>query len=411
MTPNIDPKRFELLMAEQAAIGATPEGGLSRPTASDDELRARAWFAQRAQAGGLELLSDGAGNQRAVLRAADPAAKTLLIGSHLDSVPNGGRFDGALGVVVGLEVAFALREAGTALPFHLEIVNFTDEEGTLRGLLGSAAMTGRLTREELDRVRGGAEQLRAGLARLGLTPESVTAAKRDFSDVLGYLEVHIEQGRRLEQAGLKIGVVTSIVGVRSYWVTFTGEAAHAGTQPMPDRKDALWGATYFVQQARRLVMEQFAPGVVNFGSISAAPGAFNIVPAEVRLALEFRHGDPQQLDLMQNALFSLLRHTATEFCLGVQHEPAGLVPPAPMAEMMVQRVEQAAERLRLPHTRLMSFAGHDAQSLATVTPSVMFFVPSLNGVSHNPAEYTSPQDCLNAARVMLGAVLGLAGLG
>jgi hydantoinase/carbamoylase family amidase len=323
-------------------------------------------------------------------------------------VPNGGRFDGALGVVVGLEVALALHESVTSLPFHLEIVNFTDEEGTLRGLLGSTAMTGCLTETDLAGVRGGAEALHIGLARLGLTTESVLTAKRDFSSVLGYLEVHIEQGTRLERTNLNIGVVTGIVGVRSYWLTFTGEAAHAGTMPMTDRKDALWGAAEVIQQAREIVIRDFSPGVVNFGVINAEPGAFNIVPSKVRMALEFRHGDPITLDAMQTALFDLIHRNTKQYGLDVTIDSAGLVPPAPMAESMVRLIEQAATRSNLTHTRLMSFAGHDAQSLARVTPSVMFFVPSVKGISHNTAEYTTPEDCLRAAEVMLQAVLGLA---
>ncbi|MCU0463000.1 MAG: Zn-dependent hydrolase [Anaerolineae bacterium] len=401
-------QRFLDLMAQQAEIGATPEGGLNRPALSEMDIRARQWLFERATAAGLEVAMDGAGNQRVMLRANDPDAQTLLIGSHLDSVPNGGRFDGALGVVAGLEVLLTLKDSGAELPFHVEVVNFTDEEGTLRGLLGSSAMTGTLTAEGLPNVRGGADALQEGLSRLGLSSETLLNARRDFANVMGYLEVHIEQGTRLEQAGINIGVVTSIVGVRSYWLTLTGEAAHAGTKPMADRRDALWGAAHLIQQARELVLQYFQPGVVNFGSIHAEPGAFNIVPAEVRLALEFRHGDPEKLDAMQTALFNVIRRSATEFNLEVEITPAGLIPPAPMAEPMVQLVEQAASGLGLSHTRLMSFAGHDAQSLANVTPSVMFFVPSVRGISHNPAEYSTPQDCINAAEVMLQAVLGLA---
>lgn len=401
-------QRFLDLMAQQADIGATPDGGLDRPALSEMDIRVRQWLFERATAAGLEVAMDGAANQRVMLRANDPDAQTLLIGSHLDSVPNGGRFDGALGVVAGLEVLLTLKDSGAELPFHVELVNFTDEEGTLRGLLGSAAMTGTLTAEGLPNVRGGADALQEGLSRLGLSSETLLNARRDFANVLGYLEVHIEQGTRLEQAGINIGVVTSIVGVRSYWLTLTGEAAHAGTKPMADRRDALWGAAHLIQQARELVLQYFQPGVVNFGSIHAEPGAFNIVPAQVRLALEFRHGDAEKLDAMQTALFNVIRRSATEFNLEVEMTPAGLIPPAPMAEPMVQVVERAAAELGLSHTRLMSFAGHDAQSLANVTPSVMFFVPSVRGISHNPAEYTTPQDCINAAEVMLQAVLGLA---
>ena len=171
-------QRFLDLMAQQAEIGSTPEGGLNRPALSEMDIRARQWLFERATAAGLEVAMDGAGNQRVMLRASDPDAQTLLIGSHLDSVPNGGRFDGALGVVAGLEVLLTLKDSGAELPFHVEVVNFTDEEGTLRGLLGSSAMTGTLIAENLPNVRGGADELQEGLSRLGLSSGSIGARTR-----------------------------------------------------------------------------------------------------------------------------------------------------------------------------------------------------------------------------------------
>jgi hydantoinase/carbamoylase family amidase len=322
-------------------------------------------------------------------------------------VRNGGRFDGALGVMVGLEVLRTLKDEQVSLPFHLEVINFTDEEGTLRGLLGSTAFAGKLTEDDLRRVRGGQEALETALSGVGLSTDSVLTAQRDPESLLGYLEVHIEQGTRLEDAGIDIGVVTSIVGVRSFWLTFSGEAAHAGTKPMAARRDAMWGASAFVQQARERIMQEFHPGVVNFGNIALEPGAFNIVPREVRLALEFRHGDLEQLDAMQETLLELAEQCAREYRLGLVVQPVDAPPPAPMDEALIQTVERAADACGLSHTRLMSFAGHDAQSMALITPSVMFFVPSVGGISHNPLEYTSPDDCVHAAEVMLQTVLGL----
>ena len=403
----INRERFLESLRQQAGIGGDPEHGMNRVTFSDTDREIRAWFEAQIRDSGLEYHIDGAGNQSGILRSAQPDAKTLLIGSHLDSVPNGGSYDGALGVIVGLEVVRTLKDAQADLPFHVEVVNFTDEEGTLRGLLGSTAFVGKLTRDDLLNVRGGPDRLEAALNSVGLSFDSVLNAGRDSDTLLGYLEVHIEQGTRLEDAGIDIGVVTSIVGVRSFWLTFTGEAAHAGTKPMDARKDALWGASAFVQQARERIMRDYCPGVVNFGNIQLEPGAFNIVPRRVRLALEFRHGDLHTLNEMQAVLIGLAEQCAQDNGLMLAVQKVDDCPPAPMAEPLIQTVERAAEACGLSYTRLMSFAGHDAQSMARVTPSVMFFVPSVGGISHNPLEYTGPDDCTHAAAVMLQAVMKL----
>lgn len=405
---HINKDRFLATLESQAKIGATADGGLNRPALSETDMLVRSWFADQVQSSGLSYTVDGAGNQSAILYCDNPDAKTLLIGSHLDSVPNGGRFDGALGVMAGFEALRTIHDHAISLPFHLEIINFTDEEGSICGLLGSSALAGKHTAQSLQNVRGGAEAFQAGMTRAGLTSETILGAQRDPQSLLGYMEVHIEQGTRLEEANLDVGVVTSIVGVRSFWLNFNGEAAHAGTKPMPARKDALWGASAFVQKAREKIMAEFPPGVVNFGNIHLAPGAFNIVPAQVELALEFRHGDLAILDGMQSVLLALAQDCADEFGLSLTILPVDNILPAPMADSMIGVIERAAETCNLTHTRLMSFAGHDAQSLALIVPSVMFFVPSVDGISHNPKEFTKPEDCVNAAEILLQSVLLLA---
>lgn len=406
----INRELFLKLMDEQARIGGTPDGGVSRPALSLEDIQVRAWFRDRIESSGLTYHMDGAGNQIGRLACDDPDAKTLLIGSHLDSVPDGGRFDGALGVLAGFAALLAIKESAYTLPFHLEVINFTDEEGALQGMLGSKAMTGQLTREGLQSPRGGYSDLLNGFERLGITEETVLSAQRDLSSLLGYLEVHIEQGTRLQDAGLNIGVVTSIVGIRSYWLHFHGEAAHAGTQSMEKRRDAFWGAAAFVGRAREYILRDYLPGVVNFGQIKLTPGAFNIVPKTASLAMEFRHGEATLLNAMERDLLALAEDSAEDFHLTLTHEYVSDIAPAPMTPAFVDAVETAAGRLGLSSTRLMSFAGHDAQSLAGHTQSVMFFVPSVGGVSHNPREYTTPDDCVNAANVILHSVLEIAGL-
>ncbi|MEL6525150.1 MAG: Zn-dependent hydrolase [Chloroflexota bacterium] len=401
----INSERFLALMDEQARIGATSAGGLSRPALSEADAEARTWFKQKAEQHGLTYRMDGAGNQSAVLESNHPNAKTLLIGSHLDSVPNGGRFDGALGVVAALETALTLKDAGESLPVHIEVINFTDEEGTIVGLLGSSAITGQLSEHSLLHPRGGTDALEAGMARVGISRETMLTAQRDPDSLAGYIEVHIEQGTRLEEANLNIGVVDSIVGIRSLWLTFKGEAAHAGTMPMQKRKDAYWGAAQFTLSARDKIMADFHPGVVNFGEISLAPGAFNIVPDTAKLGVEFRNGSIEQLDAMETTLLDLAQSTADDLHLTLDITRMHDIQPAPMEDSFVAAVQSACDTLDLSHTTLLSFAGHDAQALAQVTHSVMYFVPSVDGISHNPREFTSDDDCINAANVMLQTVL------
>ena len=250
MALRVDADRLRADFDALARIGATSEGGLERSTFSGPHLAARAWFHERARAAGLETSTDTAANHSAVLRARDPAARTLLLGSHLDSVRNGGRFDGALGVVCALEVLRSVEEAGLDLPVALEAVDFTDEEGTLIGTLGSLALAGGLQPHDLAAPRGGRDVLAAELTRMGLSEEGLLGARRDPATLAGYLELHVEQGPVLERAGVQIGIVTGITGAASFSVVFEGEARHAGTTPMDARRDAAVGAAAFVLEVR-----------------------------------------------------------------------------------------------------------------------------------------------------------------
>lgn len=406
----INTQRFLQTFDDLGQIGATADGGVTRTAFSAEDVAGRFWFEQQVKQSGLDYYIDGAANQSAVLRSDTPQARTLLTGSHLDTVRNGGRYDGALGVLAALEAVRTIQDAGLKLPVHLEVINFTDEEGSILGEFGSQSLTGQLKPSQLAAPRGGVEALQSGMARLGITAETALNNGRDPHTLAGFVEIHIEQGTRLEEAAIDIGVVTSIVGIRSIWLTFTGEAAHAGTKPMNKRQDALWGASEFVQRAKTLVMEQFHPGVVNCGRLMLKPGAFNIVPAEVKLALEFRHGDEALLDVMQGQLVALAQEVAAANQLQVEAQPADSCTAAPSSPQVVEAIEQAAGRLGLTHTRLMSFAGHDTQMMSPFTPSAMLFTPCVNGISHNPREYTHPQDLINGANTLLHTLLILAGV-
>jgi hydantoinase/carbamoylase family amidase len=332
----------------------------------------------------------------------------LLLGSHLDSVPNGGRFDGALGVLAALEALRCVQEAGLRLPVNLEAIDFTDEEGTLASFLGSFALAGRLTMDDLRKPRGGNATFEAGLQRAGLSRESILTARRDPSLLAGYLELHIEQGQRLEQAGKPVGVVTGIPGIASYYLTFIGRADHAGTISMEERLDAAQGASAFTLAVRQILIDQFPGCYANVGQVRFEPGAFNIVPEQAIVALEFRSLDPEQFQRLEEALLQRAQQDADCFCLGLKTEPLGKHPPAPMSQLAQDSIGQAAAQLGLQTLALSSRAGHDAQIMAALCPAGMVFVPSSGGASHSPHEFTSWQDCVNGANVLLGAALRMA---
>lgn len=391
-----------------AQYGATREGGVHRPTFSEAHLAARAWLGERIRQSGLEFRTDAAGNHSAVLACGPAGGPTLLLGSHLDSVPYGGRFDGALGVVAALEVVRTVQEAGARLAMNLEAIDFTDEEGTLVGFLGSGAMAGHLTPQMLQNPRGGRVAVREGLARAGLSESKLFDAKRPAQSLGGYLELHIEQGKRLESASKKIGVVTSIVGITSYRLTFTGRADHAGTTSMQDRRDAAQGASAFTLAARDMVVQDFPACVATVGNMSFAPGAFNIVPAKVVVSLEFRGANAGELGRLETALLERAKGEAERFELGLNVEFLSTHAPTPMSTQAQSAIDAACEALQLTHMPLVSGAGHDGQMLASVCPVGMIFVPSSEGASHSPREFTEWQDCVNGANVLLQAALRLA---
>ena len=422
----INPDRMRAAFNELAQIGATALGGVHRPTFSEAHLAARRWFREEIEAAGLEFRRDGAGNHSAFLAAAgradggdvlrsyrdgntvDASIPTLLLGSHLDSVPNGGRFDGALGVMAAFEVLRTVKEADIPLKLNLEAIDFTDEEGTLVGLLGSAALAGHLRREQLQTPRGGREALVEGMKRAGLSDESLLRAARPRESLAGYLEVHIEQGKRLERAGVKIGIVSAIVGIWSYRLSFLGRADHAGTTTMEDRLDASLGASAFTLAAREILMRDFPNCVVNVGDMQVAPGAFNIVPARVDVSLEFRSAEEEQFKRLDAALLETAQRAARQFGLELQVESLGKHSPSIMDSQIQGTFADACDQIGLSHLSLASGAGHDGQSFDGVCPVGMIFVPSKDGASHSAREFTDWEDCVNGANVLLQTVLRIA---
>ncbi len=404
----INAARFEANFKALAQIGATQEGGVHRPTFSPAHLQAREWYRQQAGNANFYFQVDCAGNHSAILDCKCPDIQTLLLGSHLDSVPNGGRYDGALGVVAALEVLQTIQDAAIPLPFHLEAIDFTDEEGTLVGLLGSTAFAGKLKPADLAEPRGGRSKLLEGLQLTGLTEEGLFQARRDPSTLIAYLELHIEQGRNLLDAQAQVGIVTSIVGIASCRLSFVGEANHAGTTSILSRRDAAQGASAFTLAVREQVIQKFPDCVANIGNMIFEPGAFNIIPERVTVSLEYRAPDPNVFDLLGRTLLDIAQKEANRFNLELEIEILGKHAPAPMSADVQTVFLRSANNLGLAALPLASGAGHDAQSLADICPAGMIFVPSAGGVSHSPYEFTDWQDCINGANLLLQAVLELA---
>jgi len=406
-TLRINSDRMLDMFIQLALIGATGDGGVSRVTFSESHFAARKWFRQQIESSGLEFRTDGAGNHSAVLTCKHSNVPTLLFGSHLDSVPNGGRFDGALGVVAALEALRTVKENGIRLKVNLEAIDFTDEEGALVGLLGSAAIAGHLHPDDLKNPRGGRENLIEGMSRAGLSEAGMLSAARQKDSLAGYLELHIEQGKRLERSGIDIGIVSSIVGIRSYRLSFIGRADHAGSTLMTDRADASLGASSFTLAAREVVMKDFPNCVVNVGKMDFAPGAFNIVPARVDVSLEFRSPSGEEFDRLESVLLALADEEAKRFGLELKMESLGSHAPSAASEKIKNAFADACGDLGLTHTPLVSGAGHDGQSLVDMCPIGMVFVPSVEGASHAPREFTKWEDCVNGANVLLQTVLRL----
>jgi N-carbamoyl-L-amino-acid hydrolase len=406
-TLRINSSRFLNSFSTLSLIGATGDGGVSRVALSDAHLAARQWFRAETESAGLSFSVDGAGNHSAVLACGSSNMPTLLVGSHLDSVPNGGRFDGALGVVAALEVLKTVKENGIRLGVNLEAIDFTDEEGTLVGLLGSSALTGRLRPEALKNPRGGRQNLLNGLTRAGLSEEGIFTTVRPKESLTGYLELHIEQGKRLERMGINIGIVTAIVGIRSYRLRFIGRADHAGSTLMDDRADASLGASAFTLAAREITMRDFPNCVVNIGRMEFVPGAFNIVPASVDLSLEFRSPDEAEFDRMDAVLMASANEQAARFGLALEIECFERHVPNLMSAEIQKSFENSCDDLGLTHVSVASGAIHDGQSFDGTCPMGMIFVPSVDGASHAPREFTKWDDCVNGANVLLQTVLRL----
>ena len=403
----IDSERLRKDFEQLSEIGATVGGGVSRLALSNEDLAARSWFADRIEEAGLKVRDDEVGNLSGLLFAADRDAKTLMIGSHLDTVPNGGCYDGAIGVLIALECLRCIKEAGVKPRCHLEVINFTDEEGAWKSLFGSNGVIGKISAADIDDALQENMPFRAALYRAGIMMEEVQNARRDADAILGYLEVHIEQGKTLHDKGLDLGIVDRIVGRTTYNVVFYGEAAHAGTTTADERRDALQGAAAFIIAAHTLVRADYPEGVVNCGHVSVKPDSFNVVPAEASLRVEFRHPDTETLKEMESRLVRLARDCAVNHRLRVSTERALHRAAERMSGYLVKQIESACRAQAVKCMPIASYSGHNAQIMNQMAPAGMIFLPSVDGISHNPKEFTEWRHVEIGANVLLRTILQL----
>jgi N-carbamoyl-L-amino-acid hydrolase len=404
---HVDTDRLQQHITGLSKFGANPEGGVSRVAFSEADIAGRAYITELMRDAGLTVRIDTAGNIIGRREGRDPKLPAILIGSHTDSVPSGGNYDGDVGVLGAIEVAQRLQESGVSLRHSLEVVNFTDEEG---GLVGSLAMTGRSKAGTLDVMSHSGLTVRDGLRAVGGDPDRLVEARRRPDELLAYVELHIEQGGILEANKTDIGVVEGIVGIRWWDVTVTGVGNHAGTTPMDQRRDALVSAAQLVIGVNEIAKSMPGRQVATVGRIRADPGAPNVIPGKVIMSLEIRDLDAARMQQVFDAIRARADEIATAQStpIGFEELEVGLEP-APTDGRMREIIAHAADSLGLS-TRLMpSGAGHDAQDMAHIVPTGMIFVPSVGGISHSPKEYTAPKDVANGADVLLQTVIALDG--
>jgi N-carbamoyl-L-amino-acid hydrolase len=403
--------RIEALSVFGRPSGGTFADGVSRVAYSDADVKGREYVMGLMRAAGLDTRIDPAGNMFGRRRGGDPALPPILFGSHIDSVPSGGNFDGDLGSLAALGAIEACDARGIQTRHPLEMVVWSSEEGVAfgRGLAGSRIVAGDIKPADLEQVWNGVTRADS-IRKIGGNPDRIMDACRQKGAYHCYFELHIEQGGTLDRSGTPVGVVEGIVAIDRYDVTITGFANHAGTTPMGERQDALLAAAQLALAVRETVTSVPGRQVGTVGHLEIAPNATNVIPGSALLTIELR-------DLSQDTLVKLaetIRARAVDIASStrttIDIKSMSRNPPAVAASEMQTTIERAAQTLGLASARLPSGAGHDAQMMAQLAPMGMIFVPSVGGISHSPKELTRWDDCSRGADVLLAALLAADGL-
>ena len=404
---SVNGERLWSRLMEMAQIGAIPGNGVNRPCLSADDIKARALLISWADARGWQVGVDRAANLFIRLPGSEPDAAPIVTGSHMDSQPQGGRFDGIYGVLAGLEALEAISDSGVPVRRPIDVVAWTNEEGGrfAPGAMGSAVFTGAAGLDRFSPIKDqdGIEFGQALKHTLAATPD---AAQRQFNfPIAGYVEAHIEQGPRLEAEQKTIGVVTGIQGCRWYVVEVSGETGHAGTSPLKGRKDALREAVAMISALQELMADPTDTIRFTVGRVEVSPNTHNSVPERVRFTIDFRHPNAILLNERGDRIAEVCEQAANACTVEVKEVLT--LAPIRFPEEVVGTIEQAASALGESAMRMPSGAFHDSQYLAVVCPSAMIFIPCEKGISHNPAEYAKPDDCTAGTRVLAATLVEL----
>ena len=402
----IRPNRERLMrsLSEMAAIGLQPDGSVCRRGFSAEDVAGRALLARWMDEAGLQVRIDTAGNLIGRLQGLDPDRPALMTGSHLDTVPTGGRFDGVLGVLAGLEVCRSLQDNSIRLQHDLELIAFADEESTMVGCKG---MAGTASFDPKAYATSNREPIEDNLARIGGHWPSLASARLADDACAAFLELHVEQGGVLEQRGDAIGVVEGVVGQRRFSIQVDGQPNHAGTTPMTLRQDALVAASRIVLAVESMAREHPGDPVATVGRLEVWPNAANVVPGSVALTVDLRDVNSVVLDQLVAELMKQVERIGAETGCPIQLEPQFEVEPTAAAGGVMAAIISAAEDLGLSHSQLPSRASHDAQEIGRRWSMGMIFVPSRGGLSHSAKEFTSDDQCWAGAAVLLGTLLRL----
>jgi N-carbamoyl-L-amino-acid hydrolase len=400
----IDIQRLFGHLLSLGSFGKNPEGGVSRVAYSDADEMGRRYVQILMKTARLDVSIDAAGNLIGRRSGSDNSLKPLLMGSHIDSVPEGGNFDGVVGSLGAIEVAQVLAENNITLRHPLEVVIFQNEEG---GLIGSRAIDGELTEKELDLVSRSGKTIRDGIKFIGGDPTKLSEVRRKKGDIAAYLELHIEQGGTLDAEKINIGVVEGIVGINWWDVTVEGFANHAGTTAMNNRQDALLAAAKFIEAVNRVVTSVPGRQVGTVGRINALPGAPNVIPGKVVLSLELRDLDAAKIKMLYDRIYKEAQVIAQTSRTKFDFKEINVNIPAPTDPRIRSTISEAARELGLSTKLMPSGAGHDAQDMARLGPVGMIFVPSIGGISHSPKEFSRPREVENGANVLLHTLLKL----
>lgn len=401
---SVDGDRILARLAAMAEIGRNAEGGINRIAYSDYDLEGRDYVMGLMREAALEIRVDTAGNIIGRRAGAEPGLPPVLAGSHIDSVPGGGIYDGTVGVISAIEVAQKLSDQGVVTRHPLEIVVFQNEE---EGLFGSRAISGDLSESDLGLKSQSGKTIREGIQFIGGDPSRLADAQRQLGEIAVYVEYHIEQGPILELEHTSIGIVEGIVGVNRWEVTIDGFTNHAGTTPMDQRKDALLAAARFIDAVNRIVTNTRGLQVGTVGRISVLPGAANVIPGKVSLSLDLRDLDSDKIELLYQEITAEGQQIASLTGTSINFKPTS-VQVAALTDPLVRKfIHESTTELGLSSKVMRSGAGHDAQAIARIAPIGMIFIPSIGGISHTPNEFSRPADIINGANVYLSTVLKL----